>query len=241
LSVYLAIDTATDTGSVAVGLPGAIAAEVLIGRRLHASALIPAIQEVLRLAGVAREEIHGILIADGPGSFTGLRIGFATVQGLVRERPDLSVLMAPSLLSTACLASRLADGEVGALYDALRGEVFAAVYRFGSGRVETLLAPGLTTLATLRESRFEPSIVVGDGGAAYRDQVREWTGREAIAPPAGGPRAAGLIELLSMARGLRVIDDVTAWEPDYGRLPEAQVRWEKTHGTKLSHPVSDDR
>jgi tRNA threonylcarbamoyladenosine biosynthesis protein TsaB len=241
MSAYLAIDTATDAGSVAVGAPGAIAAEVVMERRHHASALIPGVQEALRLGGVSFTEIRGILIADGPGSFTGLRIGFASAQGLVRERPDVPVMVAPSLLSTAYLASRLAEGEVAALYDALRGEVFAAIYRFRNGRTETLLAPSLTTLVALRQSGFEPSIVVTDSTGAYTDQVRAWTGREAIVPPAGGPRAAGLIELLSVEGALRVIGDVTDWEPDYGRLAEAQVRWEKTHGTKLPGPAGDAR
>src|SRR6185295_14196793 len=89
VSLLLAIDTATDMGSVAVGKPGAIASEVFMGTRRHATALTPAVNEALRLAGVSLEHVTGVIVADGPGSFTGLRIGFATVQGLIRARPGI--------------------------------------------------------------------------------------------------------------------------------------------------------
>src|SRR5260370_1269360 len=124
MSAYLAIDTATDAGSVAVGAPGAIAAEVVMEKRHHASALIPGVQEALRLGGVSFTEIRGILIADGPGSFTGLRIGFASAQGLVRERPDVPVMVAPSLLSTAYLDIRRAEGGGATVYGSPPAGVF---------------------------------------------------------------------------------------------------------------------
>src|SRR5262245_5559116 len=130
MTCYLALDTATERGSIAIGRPGAILAEVTMGARRHASGVMPSIEEALRVAGKTMNDLSGILLADGPGSFTGLRIAFATVQGVVSQRPDLAVMTAPSLLSAALIASRFAGGPVAVLYDALRGEVFAAVYQF---------------------------------------------------------------------------------------------------------------
>ncbi len=241
MSLYVAIDTATELGSVAVGRPGGVVSEVLMGARRHASALTPAVDEALRLGGVALGDLTGVIVADGPGSFTGLRIGFATVQGLVRARPDLTVMTAPSLQSAAWLASPFASGPVAALYDALRGEVFAAVYRFHPGSVEVLVAPVLTTVSALRQSRVRADVAVGDGAVAYADQVREWTGRDPVGPAAGGPRAAALIQMLEIPGALRTLEEVTAWEPDYGRPAEAQARWERTHGKPLPGSVSDKR
>jgi len=241
VSGYLALDTATDRGSVAVGTPGTVLAEVIIGARRHAAALTPSIEEALRLAGTTLQDLAGILVADGPGSFTGLRIAFATVQGIVHQRSDLAVLTAPSLLSAARLGSRFTSGPVAALYDALRGEVFAAVYRFGRDTVDTLVAPVLTTVSALRRSGVRAELAVGDGAAAFADEVRAWTGREPVAPPDAGPRAAGLIELLGMHGTLQRMEDIAAWEPRYGRLAEAQVRWEREHGRPLPDSVSDRR
>jgi tRNA threonylcarbamoyladenosine biosynthesis protein TsaB len=239
VSVYLAIDTATDIGSVAVGRPGAIASEVLLGTRRHAAALAPAVKESLRLAGTSLDDVTGLIVADGPGSFTGLRIGFATAQGLARGRGELTILSAPSLLSAAWLASGFVKGPVAALFDALRGQVYAAVYAFHSHAIDVMVRPGLTTVRSLRESGVRAELAVGDGAMVHAEDVLGWTGHQPVGPPAGGPRAAGLIELSRVPGALETVNDLSLWEPDYGRPAEAQARWERTHGQSLPDSVSD--
>src|SRR2546423_1517025 len=82
----------------------------------------------------------------------------------------------------------------------------AAVYRFQRGAVEVILAPCLTTLSRLKDLGLHPRIAVGDGAATYAEAVRAWTGRDPVAPPAGAPRAASLIELLAVAGAVRKVD-----------------------------------
>jgi tRNA threonylcarbamoyladenosine biosynthesis protein TsaB len=200
---------------------------------------MPSIEEALRVSGKTITDLSGVLLADGPGSFTGLRIAFATVQGVASQRPDLAVMTAPSLLSAAFIASRFTSGPVAVLYDALRGEVFAAVYQFSQGRVTTLFPPTLTTVAALRESGIRPQLAVGDGVQPYAAELRDWTGRDPVPPPEGGPRAAGLIELLPVPGTLQPIENLSEFEPNYGRLAEAQVRWERQHGRPLPGTVGD--
>ncbi len=273
MTLFLAIDTATDLGSVAVGDPTGAAAEIVVRGRRHAAALAPAVHEALRLAGAAYGDLRGIVLADGPGSFTGLRIGFATAQGILREHDGLELRTAPSLLAAAWNAMPFASGPVAALYDALRGEVFGAVYRFensaqraersGTGEkrgetrdtrpetgerrqqegeagdvsVEVIVEPCLTTVPDLvRRCPVTPSLGVGDGAVAHADQLWEWTGRAPVGPPAGSPRAAALLSLVGVVGGTRRIDDPAAFQPAYGRLAEAQVRWEREHGRPLPHP-----
>jgi len=238
---YLALDTATDRGSVAVGRPGVVASEVMVGARRHAAALTPSVEEALQLAGLRQSDLSGIIVADGPGSFTGVRIGFATVQGIVRQSPELAVSTAPSLLAAARLAAPFSSGAIAALYDALRGEVYAAVYRFAPKEMQVIVPPRLTTVAALRESGVKADVAVGDGAALFAEEVRAWTGRDPVPPPAGGPRASGLIELLGVPGALRPLDDVSTWEPDYGRPAEAQARWERAHGKPLPGSISDPR
>lgn len=233
MSLTLAVDTATPIGSVAVGAHDGAIAEVFVGHRRHAAATLPAVEEVLRLAGARLSEVSGIVLADGPGSFTGLRIGFATVKGLLHERPSISLCLAPSLLALAWGVRPFATGPVAALYDALRGDVFAAVYAFAGGRVETLVPPHRTTPAKLVRTAPAPSLAVGDGAAAHAPAMREWIGRPPIGPPAGVPRAAALLELLAVPAATTLVEDPAAIEPAYGRLAEAQVRWERAHGRPL--------
>jgi tRNA threonylcarbamoyl adenosine modification protein YeaZ len=107
--MFLAIETSTDQASVALGRPGAIIAEeTLPGVRQHARGLLPLIQEVLRGQGVELADLQGVLVADGPGSFTGLRIGAAVAKALVHTRrtPSVATSMLPYIGSPAA-ASRL--------------------------------------------------------------------------------------------------------------------------------------
>ncbi len=235
MSLYLALDTATPLASVAVGDGRGALAEATIRDRRHAAAMVPAIEEVLRLAGVRLGDLQGIVLADGPGSFTGLRIGFATVKGVLHQHPGLALRLAPSLMALAWHAASFAAGPVAALYDALRGEVFAGVYAFAGGRLETLFPPRLTTPGDLVRAAPRPALAVGDGAVAFPSEMREWTGRSPVGPPVGAPRAGALLELLSVNGATVPVEDPPAVEPNYGRLAEAQARWERTHGRPLPH------
>ncbi len=236
MKLQLAMDTATAFGSVAVGTNQGAIAEVSIGHRRHAAATLPAVEEVLQLAGARFADIEGIVLADGPGSFTGLRIGFATAKGILHQHPTVTLRLAPSLLALAWGARPFANGAVAALYDALRGDVFAAVYAFGQDGLETCLTPRLTTPAELVRTGPPPVIAVGDGAALYPSLMLEWTGRPPVGPPTAVPRAAALLELLDVPGAITLVENPAAVEPTYGRLAEAQARWEQAHGRPLSHP-----
>lgn len=233
MTVWLALETATDLASIAVGDPGGTVAELTIGRRRHAAATVPAIEQVLHAAGATLADVERVVLADGPGSFTGLRIGVATVQGLARERAGLVIETAPSLRAAAWVAGRVARGPVAALYDALRGEVYGAVYRFEDRRVRELLPPTRGTVETLARRVPEVVLAVGDGAARYAEAVERWTGRPPLAPPVGAPRASALLALAPLAGGTVRVEDITRFEPAYGRPAEAQVRWEREHGRSL--------
>jgi len=231
---YLAIETATSWGSVAVGEPGRSLAQTMLEPGLHAEGLLPGVENVLSQAGCTLQDIDGIVVGDGPGSFTGLRIGLATAKGLLGGCPGLSLHVAASLMAAAWNHRGAHDGPVAALYDALRGEVFAAVYRFDRDSVHAVVAPRLTTVSELRASvRPAPGVAVGDGALAFGEDVRQWTGRDPVGPPAGIPTAGALLELMAVEGATLEVDDVAGFEPVYGRAPAAQDRWERKHGRRL--------
>ena len=79
----LAIDTATQVSSVAVADEGRLLAELTMqGKLTHSETLLPHIEQVLKMAAVAKEDLTGIAISNGPGSFTGLRIGLAAAKAM---------------------------------------------------------------------------------------------------------------------------------------------------------------
>ncbi len=230
----LALDTATEMGSVAVGVPGRMVAEVTFGERRHAAVLMEAIRSAMNISETTFGDLKGIVVADGPGSFTGLRIGFATVKGILIEHDGLTLTTTPSLLAMAWPFRFVGNGVVAAMYDALRGEVFAAIYSFDGPRVATEFGPRLTTVTQLTElTGVSPSLAVGDGAVLQAELLREWTGNDPIGPPAASPRAGTLLELLEVTDVIRVVRDPASFEPEYGRLAEAQVRWEAEHGKPL--------
>lgn len=242
MTVTLAIDTATDIASIAAGADGTLLSQVVVTGRRHAAAAAPAVEEVLALGGAVLADVSRIVVADGPGSFTGIRIGFATAQGILRARSGITVLTAPSLLGAAWVAARFHGGPIAALYDALRGEVFAAVYTFEADGVRVHLPPTLGTVADVAaRAGVTPTVAVGDGAARHAEEVRRWTGRAPIAPPAGAPRAAAYIALAETTAALEPVPDLTTYEPNYGRPAEAQARWERAHGRPLPHSPGDAR
>jgi tRNA threonylcarbamoyladenosine biosynthesis protein TsaB len=230
--MLLAIETATDRASVALGLPGADPLEEnLAGARRHAAALLPMIESLLRRAGASLEDVSGIALSDGPGSFTGLRVGASVAKALVHAR-GLPLWVAPSLLVRAAGVAR-ADGVVLAVAGALRGEVYAAAYRFLPERIHTELAPSVRHPDELVRGGFTPTVVVGEAPADIIAVLEGWIGRPVIGPPDGSPHASRLLDLVGRAGGARRVDAVSGWEPVYGRPAEAQVRWEMAHGRPL--------
>lgn len=234
MTLTVALDTATDVASIAVGRDGDVVIELTLPGRRHAAALLPGVVGALRLIGATLGDVDRVLCSDGPGSFTGLRIGFATAQGIVRGRDDVSVGTLPSLLALAWTAAPWAGGPVAAVYDALRGDVFGAIYDFRAGGVTEVFAPALLPLTELiRRTPMAPHLAVGDGAVLGADVIVEWTGRAPVSAPHVGPRAAALVALDGLPGGIREIADVFAFEPDYGRPAEAQTRWERTHGRHM--------
>ncbi len=238
--LYAALDTATDVGSVAVGTPGGPVSLVTVGRRRHAGELVPALARALHAAGADWADLGGMVVADGPGSFTGLRIAFATALGIARQCPGLIVVTVPSLVAAAYAGSAgLSEAGCGlpvaALYDALRGAVYAAVCDVANGG-RLLVPPTLTTVGELQARGVRAGIAVGDGAHVHAEAVRRWTGRPPAGPPEGAPRAGALVALVGSPHANRVLD-LARWEPVYGRPAEAQLKWERTHGRALPDPA----
>ena len=126
----LLLETATDVCSVAVARNGQLLAEVTAKEvHQHASHLTVFIQRALDEAGVAMHELDEVVLSDGPGSYTSLRIGAATAKGLCLALPRLrfSVVSTLSALATAASHSNGED-KIMATINSRRGEVFGRLF-----------------------------------------------------------------------------------------------------------------
>ena len=236
---WLALDTATAAASVAVGPPpNTLSATLLTGPRSHAGGIVELIDRTLRAAGVTASDLAGIVVADGPGSFTGLRIGWAAAKGLAQER-DVPLVTIPALAATAASAAAVLGAvPIVACFDALRGQVFGAVYTvwLPLGRLEVVVPPGVWTPEELiAASPTRPRAAVGDGAVRYAAAMEQWTGTPPLDALSVRPAAVSLIGLCAHPDLGRRLDDPATAEPEYGRPAEAQARWEARHGRPLSH------
>jgi tRNA threonylcarbamoyladenosine biosynthesis protein TsaB len=213
--------------------------EELHGARRHAAALLPMIQRLLDRGGMSVQDLTGVVLSDGPGSFTGLRVGAAVAKALAHAR-GVAFATAPSLLVRAA-ALAAAGGTVLAVSNALRGEVYGAIFRFGPAYVDTVMPPGVWTPQALVEHVPRPDAIVGEAPPEALAVLETWSGMRVVGPPRGAPRAALLFDLLERTGGAVIISDVEGWEPEYGRPAEAQARWEKAHGRALPDPAGSDR
>lgn len=221
-SIYLAIETSTPLGSVAVGSSQGVLAEAVLGvHARHSEALLPAIDFVLKNAQIAKSDLARIVVGGGPGSFTGLRISAATAKALAKALH--LPLFAYSGLAVLAAGIATAEQPICALFDARRGEVYAGCYRFpGMERMETLTEPAPRKLDDVFAAMDARStLFVGDGALAFASAIVERGG--AIAPVHFSvPRASALAWLSDISPSAGRIDDVASWEPLYLRESGAE-------------------
>jgi tRNA threonylcarbamoyladenosine biosynthesis protein TsaB len=190
----------------------------------HSSSLLPAVDQAMRAAGVARGDLSAIVIGGGPGSFTGLRIAAAMAKGIGQA---LGVpLLAYSGLAAAAASAWAAPGEVCALFDARKRDVFAACYRFGGEgeAARATMEPEAMELDELvrRLRDRESPLLVGDGALRHRAELERKLGARVVPAHLGMPRASALLWLAFAAPELAAAADAAAWEPDYLRASGAE-------------------
>lgn len=216
--ITLALEASTYTGSVAVIRDGAVvAARETAMRGVQEERLMPAVAEALADAGVAPNAIDRVACGEGPGSFTSLRIAGAIAKGLALSANAPLHPVSSLLLIVAGAAPAVPPGRYVAVLDAMRGDVFACVFSVTDRAITTESSTTLLARAALAEFA-----------------------REQAARPVGPtepfivvPHARGVAKLGGLAQWPAAADLAT-WEPNYGRLAEAQVKWEATHGRALT-------
>ena len=224
----LGIETATSQIGVAVGRAGDTVAAIQIDRgRRHGELLAPSIQTMLRLANVHIRDLERISVDNGPGLFTGLRVGLATAKALASA---LGVQVVPcSSLDLLAHVHRAAGRTVAAVVDARRGEVFWALYTpGGDGMVATTEARASSPEAMARAAEDAVAdsgvvIATGDGARRYADVLRSLEGLHIAGPEHDHPSAEVLVEL-SATRAALSPDKINA---EYLRGPDVRIGWEQ--------------
>lgn len=230
----LAIDSATQVSSVAVASKGRLDAELTMQAKLtHSETLLPHIEEALAMASVKKEELEGIAVSVGPGSFTGLRIGLATAKAMSYAL-GIPLVGVPTLRALA-YHFPVAGLRLLPLMDAQKGNSYVEQYAWEHGRLIQKSAVRILSVAELLSWAEElPDTVVFLGDVIEKrieGKVRLPMNVMLAPPHLRMPRAANVAacgwELLQNG----MVGNVMNMEPVYIRRSEAEVLWEKRHGT----------
>ena len=222
----LTLQTATPAASIALTEEDRLLGEFSLAvRRTHAEWLMGALEDLLRQAGWLATDIDGFGIVVGPGAFTSLRVGMATVKGLALAtgRPVLKV----SALETLAMQVPFAGLPVCATLDARKKEVYAGLYDWSSGRLERLGEERALTPERLCEELPGETLFIGEGAAVYRTLLARRLGPRAHFAPAclNLPRAAtaGLLAYQEWQAGRRLQPEEAT--PVYLRPAEAELNF----------------
>ena len=221
----LAVDTSTRACSVAVVDQDRLACEITTGPAgTHSSHLLSLIRTALALAEMELYGLDGLAVCVGPGSFTGLRIGVATVKGLAfaTAKPVAGVSSLEALAQPCLPWPHL----ICAMLDARKGEVYAARYRARDGRLEREGREAVLSIEDALDGIHEACLFVGDGASRYREPIGVRLGPLALFPAPGQDiiRASSVAALAQLQFVRKEIEDLDRLVPRYVRHSDAELR-----------------
>ena len=215
----LAIDTSALTATAAVLADDTLLGEISTTTKLtHSQTIMPMIDELLKKVSLDITDIDLFACSQGPGSFTGLRIGIGTIKGLSyglgKEVVGVSTLeaLAHNITFTDCIISPIMDAR--------RGQVYNALYKYDNGTLKCEEEPRALSVEELCSEITEKTIFVGDGVKVHREKISSLLGDKAIfAPPQHCLQRAGSVAHAALNKETLDAAELTAV---YLRKPQAE-------------------
>ena len=221
----LALDTATDSCSVAATDDGSVAAELTIRKnQTHSRHLMELVDSVLQIAGYGAADLDGLAVSIGPGSFTGLRIGISTIKGLALalDKPIVGVSTLEALARQCSQTPFL----ICPMLDARKGEVYTATYRFDADELVQQTKARAMRPEALTGDIKSPCLFIGTGARLYRQSIAAAAGSLAYFVSGGqNTIRASSVAFLSMPRfEARDTDEIADLIPHYIRKSDAELK-----------------
>jgi tRNA threonylcarbamoyladenosine biosynthesis protein TsaB len=224
----LGIETSTNSGSVAILEDERILGELFLNNGpAHSEKLLPMIALLLKQVGVDKNELGGISVASGPGSFTALRIGISSAKGLAFS---LGIpIVGVSSLEVLALNLLFTPFVICSIMDAKKSELFAAFFTSSSGRLSRTSDDMLISPHDLVGMIREKTIFVGNGAIVYERLLRDALGELAVFCPSrfNSPRASNCALLGAEALKQGYKDDLSTLAPQYLRRADAEILKER--------------
>ena len=198
-------------------------------KKNHSIRVMPAIEALMNDCDIMPKDLEKIVVARGPGSYTGVRIG-VTIAKTLAWTLQIPIVGVSSLEASAASAGRYFDGVISPLFDARRGQIYTGLYQFSAGRITTLKEDQLVlseNWAAELAKQDQKVLFIGNDLPLHRPIIEQKLGNQVIFAEITehNPRPAELA-LLGMNREP---EDVHTFVPNYIRLAEAEANWLKAN------------
>lgn len=232
----LAVDSSGLVATVAILEDDELIAEYTINyKKTHSETLLPMLDEIRQMTELDLDTIEAIAVAKGPGSFTGLRIGSATVKGIAYAK-NIPVVAVPTV---DALSMNLwgTDKLVCPIMDARRNQVYTGLYDFVGDRHRVVMgqtAMGIEELCEIINEKDLSVVFLGDGVPVYKDIIEEKLKVSHLYAPANmnRQRAASLGVLAFQYIEKGIVETADEHKPEYLRLSQAEREREESIKSK---------
>jgi len=222
-----AVDTSSAVASAALVDGDKLLCEFTLNNGLtHSQTLMPMVKEVFEKSGLSASDIDLFAVSEGPGSFTGLRIGVTTVKGLAHaaNKPVAGV----NTLEAMCYNLPFCSYLISPIMDARRGEVYNGFYKFKDGKLAEICPPRAIPLSECLEEikkMDEKTVFLGDAVPVFHDEIEDRLKDLALFAPQGAvaQRAASVAE----AAKYKTPQKYNELVPKYLRKSQAEREYEE--------------
>ncbi|AGK99043.1 tRNA (adenosine(37)-N6)-threonylcarbamoyltransferase complex dimerization subunit type 1 TsaB [Clostridium pasteurianum] len=232
----LSIDSATEAATCAVIEDERLLGEITFNyKKQHSIILMTIIDNLLKNINTDINTIDGFVISKGPGSFTGLRIGMATVKGLSQgsNKPFISI----SSLDALAYNMAYTPGIICPILDALRGNVYTALYQFEENNLNRLTDYKIISLEELLvfvKEQNKSITFIGDGIKLFKEQILKYLPEASFAPSHLNLVRSSALGELGLKRLLQgENDNLYDSAPIYIRKSQAEREYEKRTGKSI--------
>ncbi|ODV54167.1 tRNA (adenosine(37)-N6)-threonylcarbamoyltransferase complex dimerization subunit type 1 TsaB [Lysinibacillus fusiformis] len=231
--IWLGIETANTPLSIAVVKDGKVVAEMVQNIKLtHSAGAMPAIEEILARIDVKPNDLDAIAVSEGPGSYTGVRIGVTLAKTLAwtLQKPLVGVSSLKILAANAALY----NGLICPIFDARRGNVYTAVYQ--GVTLEAIMEDHhahIDDLLMRLKALEQPILFVGTDVDIFWETIVQMLGDHAVRTPFSIdlPRATEVIHIATKME-LPSVEATHHLVPQYKRIAEAEANWLKEQKEK---------
>ena len=229
----LAIDTSNQVLGIAVLKDDQIVGEIVTNlAKNHSVRLMPAIDRLMKDIDMTPDQLDKIVVAKGPGSYTGVRIGLTTAKSLAWA---LSIpIVGISSLEVLAYQGRFFDGYVCTFFDARREMVFTSLYKWNKDTLTSIYEETNISMKDWLSKIAEENkkvLFLSPDILLYKEMIVEHLGDLAVFPEAIFHIAKP--SHLALAGMGKDVDDTHSLVPNYLRLAEAEANWIKAQGNNL--------